>query len=61
MCVRFRAGARVMSTQVFKWFTSCVCARVREGLINNVSSKIHIVYYVIVTERKALLDEYAKK
>ena len=28
-------------------------ARVREGLINNVSSEIHIVYYIIVTERKA--------
>ena len=51
-----------MRARVFQWFTSvCVCARVREGLINNISSEIHIVYYVIVTERKALLDEYAKK
>ena len=29
-------------------------ARVREGLINNVSSENKGVYYIIVTERKAL-------
>ena len=48
-----------MSAHVFKWFTTvCLyvgaCMRVREGLINNVSSENKVVYYIIVTERKAL-------
>ena len=46
-----------MSRHVFKCFTTvCVfaLARVREGLINNASSENQVVYYIIVTERKAL-------
>ena len=39
-------------TLYFKRFTSvCEKARLREGLIYNVSSEIHVDFYVIVTER----------
>ena len=58
MCVGFRAGAReIVAPASFDPFTNicvCVCAYVREGLIHKVSSEIHIVYYVIVTEGKSL-------
>jgi hypothetical protein len=44
-----------MSAHVFKCITTvCVRAIVREGLIKNVSSEIHAVYNVIVTEGKTL-------
>ena len=63
MGVRVCAGVRGLSAPVFKWFT-IVCvfalARVRERLINNTSSENQVVYYIIVTERKALQDEQAK-
>ena len=35
-------------------------ARVREGLVYNVSNEIHVDFYVIVTERNTLKDERAK-
>ena len=35
-------------------------ARVKEGLIYNVSSEIQVDFYVIVTERNTLKDERAK-
>ena len=57
MCVGFRAGAREIIAPAFDPFTHVcvfVCVGVKEGLIYNVSSEIHIVYYVIATEGKTL-------